>query len=98
MQQGEAKACLEAGLMYYSGRGVSQDFAKGATYFKKACDGGEWMGCGFLASHLGSHDNNESKARQYYKKACKLGEDDSDMQNDPKRREIWRGCCILSEN
>ena len=36
------------GSLYYSGRGVAQDYAKAINLFQKACDGRYMTGCAFL--------------------------------------------------
>lgn len=41
----QAGSCFNLGQMYYSGRGVRQDYHKAAELYKKACDLGYQIGC-----------------------------------------------------
>ncbi len=41
--------CVNLGVMYAYGKGISQDKKKAAEYFKLACDKGEQVGCNNLA-------------------------------------------------
>ena len=93
--KGVAPACQNIGVMYCNGEGVPQDEVKGVGYFRRACDVGEWMACRNFAFY---HYNfgNQSKAAQYYKKACELGRNDSSAQNIPEYREMWQDACNMS--
>ncbi len=93
--KGEATACQNIGAMYYDGWGVPQDRVKGAGYFRRACDAGDWAACRNFA--LYHYDfGNQSKAAQYYKKACEMGRNDYGAQNDPEDRKIWQEACDMS--
>ena len=93
--KGDATACQNLGVMYYSGKGVPQDRVKGAGYFRRACDAGSWMACkNFAVYHYNS--GNQSKAAQYFKKACEMGRNDPNTQNVPEDREAWQEACNMS--
>ncbi|MGP1581066.1 MAG: tetratricopeptide repeat protein, partial [Wolinella sp.] len=94
--KGNATACQNLGSMYYNGKGVPQDWVKGAGYFKRACDAGVWVACSnFALYHYDS--GNQSKAAQYFEKACELGRNDYSAQNDPEDRKIWQNACNMSD-
>ena len=62
---GGAIACYELGVMYQSGEGATQDFARAASLYEQACDGGEMRGC----TNLGF-----ARAASLYEQACDGGE------------------------
>ena len=39
------RGCVTLGVMYADGDGVEKDLGKAAQLYKKACDGGEMLGC-----------------------------------------------------
>ena len=81
--------------MYYDGEGVSQDIVKGAEYVKRACDAGDWVACSNFALHHYIF-GNQSKAAQYFKKACEMGRNDYGVKNVPEEREMWQNACNMS--
>jgi len=74
--EGKASGCTLLGLMYEKGRfGVTQDFAQAAALYRKACDGGDAVGCLGLSSHyLGRNGGkyDEDQAIKLMEKACEL--------------------------
>lgn len=73
---GEADGCYNLGLIYKKGMGVTQNYSKSKTAFKKSCDGGYAMGCNNLGScYVFGHgvNPNKSEAIKFFKMACNLG-------------------------
>ncbi len=94
--KGKTTACQNIGAMYCNGEGVLRDIVKGVGYFKRACDAGDWVACrNFALYHYDS--GNQSKAAQYYKKACEMGKNDYWVQNIPEKREAWQNACNMSD-
>jgi TPR repeat protein len=64
------------GSLYYSGRGVAQDYSKAIILFQKACDGRYMTGCALLGRLYESGygiNRDYSEARLLYQKACDAG-------------------------
>ncbi len=73
----QAGSCYNLGQMYYSGRGVRQDYHKAAELYKKACDMKYGRACNELGLLYGVGKGvrqNYSIAKEYYGKACDLGD------------------------
>ena len=63
--------------MYEYGNGVEKDFGKAVELYKKACDGGEMLGCGNLGSMYANGNGVKKdfgKAAELLKKACDGGD------------------------
>src|SRR5690242_18341587 len=45
---GEPNGCLQLGLLYARGQGVTRDWAQAARYYELACDRGSAEGCSNL--------------------------------------------------
>ncbi len=91
--EGNAGACASIGTIYNDGKGVSKDVAKGASYFKKACDLGQLMSCYIFANHA-LKNKDVGKASQYFNKACELGKSDpKQVRNDSNVKEVWELAC-----
>lgn len=68
--------CLLVGVLYEDGKGVRQDYAKAAEYYKKGCDLGYAMPCealGRLYMQGKGVPRNRSSAKRLFGKACDLG-------------------------
>ncbi len=86
--KGAVTVCQNLGAMYSDGKGVPRDVVKGAGYFRRACYAGAWTAYrNFALYHYDS--GNQSKAAQYFKKACELGKDSLDVRILPIRNESW---------
>lgn len=65
------------GFLYEQGKGVRQDYAKAAEYYKKGCDLGYALPCeglGDLYMKGKGVPRNRSSAKRLFGKACDLGE------------------------
>ena len=74
---GSAVACNKLGLVYYAGRGVTQDNLKAVELFKRACNGGDATGCtflGFMYNNGIAVEYDELQAVAFYTKACNDGD------------------------
>ncbi|MDR2507268.1 MAG: sel1 repeat family protein [Candidatus Accumulibacter sp.] len=72
---GDAKTCTNLGVLYVTGKGVKQDYARAAELYAKACDGENARGCsslGELYANGRGVGQDAAKARELYKKACDL--------------------------
>lgn len=74
----DALSCVDLGIIYASGDGVRQDFAKTRQYYEKAC--GEldnssacWALGNFYEEGRNGFKQNKSVAKEYYGKACDMG-------------------------
>lgn len=68
--------CWIVGALYEEGKGVRQDYAKAAEYYKKGCDLGYAMPCealGDLYMKGKGVPRNRSSAKRLFGKACDLG-------------------------
>jgi len=78
--KGNAEECVTLGLDYLKGRGVTKDKDKSMSYFQKACDLKDGLGCNNLGMSyrwLGDKENtlkymDKSCMELDYKKACSL--------------------------
>lgn len=77
---GIIRACFLAGEDYLKGNGATQNEARAAAYFRKACDGHDAWGCEFLGTlyNFGSTDRisvmpDPAKAVSLYARACVAG-------------------------
>ena len=64
------------GNLYYSGHGVTQDYAQARTFYQKACDAGYMPGCtslGYLYDSGKGSTQDYSQARRLYQQACDGG-------------------------
>ncbi len=43
--RGEADGCTNLGVLYEDGKGVPQDQAQAAAYYRRGCEGGSTQGC-----------------------------------------------------
>ena len=84
-------------MLYAEGRGVKRDYQQAKTYYEKACNLDEGIGCynlGWLYEQgLGVKQNkkvskeyyvkqNKKVAKEYYGKACGLGSHDGCVKNN----------------
>ena len=70
--QGNGKALMNIGRLYEGGFGVDKDEAKAVEWNIKACDAGEWLGCGRLSrayqlGELGLPKDEEQQKKWYEK-------------------------------
>ena len=65
-------SCGMIGYMYMEGQGVKLDYSKAFEYSKKGCDGEIAQFCHNLGV-LYYRGQDMSKTKEYYKKACDLG-------------------------
>lgn len=72
----DLEACHKAGTMHYLGDGVPRSVAKGAEYFKKACDGGVAAACYNIAIMMeqGELPRDAKQILATYDKACDKGD------------------------
>ena len=87
---GEMEACSNLGFMYQYGKGVKVDKIRAIEYYKKACNAGNWGGCGNLAVIL-EESGDKASTVQYYKKSCELGKNEEDLFN-PEKNVLQRFC------
>ncbi len=67
--------CFALGLMYETGTGVKRDYARAREYFKDL-DAAFYSILGMIYEQgEDGIEKNDTKAREYYKKACDLGDD-----------------------
>lgn len=83
-KNGKASECVVVGEMYFYGDSVKENIRTAATYYKKACELKDSMGCSIFAElydedawHSGHLDHDSQKALLYYGKACQFGDADS---------------------
>lgn len=72
--------CWIVGALYEEGKGVRQDYAKAAEYYKKGCDLGYAVPCeglGELYMKGKGVPRNRSSAKRLFGKACDLGEQEA---------------------
>jgi uncharacterized protein len=72
----DAAGCEFAGRMYETGEGATQDYAKAAKLYDKACRGGREGACSHLAMmyDIGlAVDEDPERAHELYEKACAQG-------------------------
>lgn len=70
---GMAAGCKGLGDLYYTGKGVKQNYVEAAKYYGKACDGGYLSGCsalGYIYEKAQGVEEDFSKAAKLYAKAC----------------------------
>ena len=70
---GNLTACVNFGVMYDHGQGVSQDYTRATSLYSKACDAGNAEGCrslGVLYEHGSGVSQDYSRAADLYSKAC----------------------------
>lgn len=70
-------SCALVGELYEKGKGVRQDYAKAAEYYKRGCDLGYAAPCeglGNLYMQGKGVPRNRSSAKRLFGKACDLGE------------------------
>jgi len=73
--KGDAQACLDLGIMYHLGDGVSQNFKHARSLYEQACKMGLGEGCetlGYMYEN-GHAGTNYAKASELYLKGCELG-------------------------
>lgn len=91
---GHAIGCSNAGSAYIRGRGVRKDAIKGVGYYVRGCYmdiADSWLACLNLARLYEGADN--TKAAQYYKKACELGSKDRFMSSVAEHERVWQSSC-----
>ena len=74
---GSAISCNRLALVYYTGRGVKQDYLKTVDLYKKACDAGYTIGCtnlGFMNYNGIGVKQDDHEAVKLYTKACNGGD------------------------
>lgn len=71
----DSQGCVNVGILYKKGEGITQNFSKAAGLYEKACELEHSAGCNNLAI---LYENGEgvkkdiSKARKFYNQACKM--------------------------
>lgn len=71
------EGCLNLGIIYQYGKGVTTDLDKAVRLYQKACDSGVMFGCiqlGIFYQYGRGVTEDLSKAAQLYKKVCDGGE------------------------
>lgn len=71
--QGDARACTQAGQHYETGLGVERDFETAAAYYRRGCDAGDFYGCtrlGELYAIGRGLVKDIDEAKKLFKKAC----------------------------
>jgi len=71
------EGCLNLGIIYQYGKGVTTDLDKAVRLYQKACDGGEAEGCFNLGSAYFNGDGvarDIDKAMKLFQKACDGGD------------------------
>ncbi len=74
--KGEVQLCTVAGIHYYTGDMVKQNYLTAEKFFVKSCDRGDTTGCYNLGIMYGKGEGvqlNYTKAKQFFHKACKRG-------------------------
>ncbi|WP_298023099.1 tetratricopeptide repeat protein [uncultured Campylobacter sp.] len=87
---GYESGCTMAAIM----RGDAADITNASAQYKKDCDSkDDIFACGLFAVFMEGKDNNE--AAKYYKKACELGKNSSDLalQNSPRFNDAVKRYC-----
>jgi TPR repeat protein len=72
--------CVNLGLKYVRGDGVSQDFTPAAALFQRACDGGEARGCfnlGIMYQRGDGVPQDSTRSAALYQKACEGGHEEA---------------------
>jgi len=75
-EKGDAAACTRLGLLYDTGEGVKQDYARALELYAKACDGGNAMGCynqGLMYALGKGIKKDYRRAAELYQKGCAGG-------------------------
>ncbi len=74
-------ACVDLGHLYRQGLGGEQDYEAAFALFRKACEGRVATACHTLAYHhfqgQGLPAVDHARARQYYTRACDLGDSEA---------------------
>jgi len=73
---GIGAGCNDLGYMYEHGKYVRANIQEAMSQYFDACDMGEASGCNNLG-HLKEKKGNTVSAKQFYKKACMLGDNQS---------------------
>ncbi len=72
-----SEGCVNLGLMYKTGAGVTIDYIKAVNLWEKACAMNNANGCIRVAFMYGKSKKiqpDQVKAKKFFKKACTLGE------------------------
>jgi len=70
-------ACAYLGMLFYKGKGIEKDIKKGLILLKKSCDNNFSFACYNLGVIYLKDVKDYTKAIDYLKKACKLGDKES---------------------
>ena len=77
-KKGRAVACLTAGVIYYTGKGVETDYKKALHFFRRACDGRLGSACYNAATLLRkqAQGNITPAALHFLRRSCFLRDPD----------------------
>lgn len=67
-----SQGCVNAGILYKNGEGITQDISKATKLYEKACELEHSAGCNNLAV-IYEEKGKTGKAREFYNQACKMG-------------------------
>ena len=81
---GDAKACLDLGYMYGTGKGVKLNYGRALSLYEKACDGGNANGC----TNLGIMYRDGLGVAQDYRRAIALFEKGCHANHAPGCTEL----------
>lgn len=80
-KDGKMLSCIELGILYYTGEGISKNIKKSKKLFTKACKKGVSRGCGYLGYvYLRGGDGvkiDKRKAMLAFSKGCDISEHDA---------------------
>lgn len=80
-EAGDLVACVDLGHLHRQGLGGDQDYEAAFALFREACEGRIATACHTLAYHhfegRGLPEVDHERARQYYTRACDLGDSEA---------------------